>query len=275
MTDRNDHAEGVSLTALLRARFGEDLAVPASLEDDPILCEMAGHRTMRKYHDRPVDDDLLRLVCACGLSAPSKSDLQQADIVVVADPGLRAEIAELIPSMPWIAKAGAFLVVCGNNRRQRAIAALHQEPFPNDHLDPFFNAAVDAGLVLAQLLRAAGAVGLGCCPISVIRNHAARVSELLALPDHVFPVAGLCLGYPAEQRAISPRLDLGLTLHRNRYDESHWERDLEAYDSRREALHRSWGQEDYRWSRAKAQQYATTQRADFGAFVRAKGFSLD
>ena len=111
--------------------------------------------------------------------------------------------------------------------------------------------------------------------ISVIRNHAAAVSDLLALPDHVFPVAGLCLGYPAETRGISPRLDLGLTLHRDRYDETRWPADLEAYDERREAVHRGWGQEGYRWSAAKAKQYATRQREDFGAFVRAKGFKLD
>ena len=134
---------------------------------------------------------------------------------------------------------------------------------------------MDGALVLAHLLRAAGAVGLGCCPISVIRNHAARVSEILTLPDHVFPIAGLCLGYPAEARGISPRLDLALTLHQDGHDESAWREDLTTYDDRREAVHQGWGQQDYRWSKAKAKQYSTQQRADFGAFVRAKGFSLD
>ena len=43
---------------------------------------------------------------------------------------------------------------------------------------------------------AAEAVGLGCCPISVIRNHAEEVGGLLGLPDHLFPVAGLGVGEP-------------------------------------------------------------------------------
>jgi nitroreductase len=274
MSKRIDSASP-RMSDLLSLRFGEDLSVPEELEDNPVLLEMASHRTVRSYSERAIDPQLLRLVCACGLSAPSKSDLQQADIVVVSDPELRSAIAALIPAMPWIERAPAFLVVCGNNRRQRAIADLHGEPFPNDHLDPFFNAAVDAGLVLSQLIRAAGAVGLGTCPISVIRDHAARVSELLELPDFVFPVAGLCLGYPAEERSISPRLDLPLTLHENRYEESGWREHLEDYDTRREALHRTWGQEGFRWSQAKARQYSTPQRADFGAFVRAKGFRLE
>jgi len=272
---QQEESTSPGLSALLARRFGEDVSVPEGLEENPVLLEMAGHRTVRAYSDEAVDPRLMRLVCACGLSAPSKSDLQQADIVLVSDPALRSEIAALIPAMPWIERAPAFLVVCGDNRRQRAIADLHGEPFPNDHLDPFFNAAVDAGLVLAQLIRAAGAVGLGTCPISVIRDHAARVSELLELPDLVFPVAGLCLGYPGEQRSINPRLGLPLTLHEDRYEESDWREHLEAYDTRREALHRTWGQEGYRWSEAKAKQYSTRQRADFGAFVRAKGFRLE
>ena len=263
------------LGELLAARFGERFDVPKELAHDPVLVEMAGHRTIRRYADREVEPGLLRLLCASALSAPSKSDLQQADIVVVSDPTLRKAIADLIPSMPWVGAAPAFVVLCGNNRRQRAIAELHELPFPNDHLDPFFNATVDAALVLAQLLRAAGAAGLGSCPISVIRDHASRVSELLALPDFVFPVAAVCLGYPGEERGISPRLDLSLTLHENRYDESRWQDDLDASDSRREAVHAGWGQTGFRWSKVKAQQYATRQRADFGAFVRSKGFRLD
>ena len=65
------------------------------------------------------------------------------------------------------------------------------KPFPNDHLDLFFNATVDAAIVLATFVRAAEAVGLGCCPISVIRDHAPTISDMLALPDKVIPVAGM------------------------------------------------------------------------------------
>ncbi len=72
------------------------------------------------------------------------------------------------------------------------------KPFPNDHLDQFFNAAVDAGILLASFIRAADAVGLGTCPISVIRDHSARVSEMLGLPQRVIPVAGMCVGWPSE-----------------------------------------------------------------------------
>ena len=264
------------LAQALAQRFGEAVAVPDGLAGLEVLAGIAARRTHRRYAAKPVEAALLRLLAAVALSAPSKSDLQQADIVAVADPETRGAIAALIPTMPWVAEAPAFVVVCGNGRRLLEASALHGEQFANDHLDHFFNASVDAALVLQTLIVAAEAVGLGCCPISVIRNHAARVSALLALPDHVFPVAGLCLGWPAEAGAVKPRLPLSQTLHRDRHDEGNLTAELLAYDRRRGIAegHDPDGTDFIGWSRAKARQYAEPQRRDFGAFVRGKGFRL-
>lgn len=264
------------LAEALAQRFGEAVAVPEGLTGLELLAGIAARRTHRRYAATPVEAALLRLLAAVALSAPSKSDLQQADIVAVADPDTRAAIAALIPNMPWVAEAPAFLVVCGNGRRLLAASALHAEQFANDHLDHFFNASVDAALVLQNLIVAAEAVGLGCCPISVIRNHAVRISELLALPDHVFPMAGLCLGWPAEAGAVKSRLPLSQTLHRDRHDEGELTAALLAYDRRRGIAegHDTDGADFVGWSRAKARQYAEPQRRDFGAFIRGKGFTL-
>lgn len=268
----------------LRDRFGEELAVDPALEGLACLARLASRRVNRRYASRPVPRELVRLLCACALSAPSKSDLQQADILVLNDADKRRTIADLIPDMPWIRQAPVFLVFLANARRVPFIAERRGKPFPNDHLDLFFNASVDAGIVLATFLRAAESVGLGCCPISVIRDHAAKVSALLALPERVIPVAGLCVGWPADAGALSPRLPLDLTLHEDRYDEGDLGAQIAAYDRRRNltrpfAAQRdvaTWGEaRDYGWSEDKARQYAVPQRADFGAFVRAKGFRLD
>jgi nitroreductase/FMN reductase [NAD(P)H] len=272
-----------SIRHSLAQRFGEDIAVDPKLAGLDEIARIAGHSVHRRYDGRPIDPALLRLLCACALSAPSKSDLQQRDIVIVEDQAARKTIADLIPDMPWIGQAPAFLVFCANGRRLPQIAALRGKPFPNDHLDLFFNAATDAALALATFLRAAHAVGLGCCPISVIRDHAAKISELLALPDRVVPYAGLCVGWPSTPGRISARLPLAMTLHVDRYREDDFTAQLEAYDRRRAALQpyaaqrdpQSWGEAaDYGWSEDKARQYAQPQRADFGAYVCARGFKL-
>lgn len=279
-----DDPSAAAIGDALAARFGEDVTVDAALPGLDELARIAGHRTHRRYRAATVDPGLVRLLCACALSAPSKSDLQQCDILVVDDAAARRAIGTLIPDQPWVQNAPVFLVFLGNGRRLKHIAELRAKPFPNDHLDQFFNAAVDAGIVLATFIRAAEAVGLGCCPISVIRDHSAKVSELLRLPDRVFPVAGMCVGWPADKGHISPRLSLSTTLHRDRHDEGDLAAQVDAYDRRRLSVHRygqqrapeRWGEAQvYGWSEDKARQYGVPQRADFGAFVRGKGFGLD
>jgi len=273
-----------SLRDALLERFGELFAVDSGVPGLAELAAIASHRSHRRYLPRAVAPELLRLLCACALSAPSKSDLQQADIVIVSDPAIRKEIVATIPDMPWIEAAPAFLVFAGNGERLPLIAKSHGKPFPNDHLDQFFNAAVDAAIVLATFMRAATAVGLGCCPISAIRDHPGRVSELLQLPARVVPVAGLCVGWPAQAGGITPRLSLETTVHENQYKQRDLGAEIDRYDRRRAARNPyarqrdpgRWGEAPfYGWSEDKARQYAVPTRSDFGAFVRGKGFRLD
>ena len=135
---------------------------------------IARHRVHRRFLPRAVAPELLNLLCACALSAPSKSDLQQADILVVRDRARQSAVAALIPDMPWIAQVPAFLMFLANGRRLPQIAAMRGKPFPNDHLDLFFNAVADSAIVLATFLRAAEAVGLGVARSAPCATRQAR-----------------------------------------------------------------------------------------------------
>ena len=272
------------LLDVLKARFGSAPALKDTPRNVEVLADMANRRVVRRYSDKPLDPALLETLCAVALSAPSKSDLQQADIVVVTDRAQRAKLQALIPENPWAEAGPALLVFCGNNRRHRLLFEWRQRPYVNDHLDPFFNASVDAGIVLATFVAAADRVGLGTCPISQIRNHAREVSEILSLPDHVFPVAGMGVGWPSFEGVMSPRLGLDVTIHHDRYDETGLKAKIAAYDTRRNLTQpyktqryvaKFGASADYGWSEDKARQYSVPERADFGAFVRAKGFKLD
>ena len=275
-----------TVSSLIQARFGESVDVPERLERNPELTGIAAHRSHRAFTDEPVPPVLLRTLLASAFAAPAKSDLQQSCVVHVSDRCVQARIASLIPSMPWIADAPVLLVFCGDNRRIRRICELRGTPFANDHLDSFLNAAVDTGLVMAGFIRAAQAAGLGCCPLSAVRNHAVEVAETVGLPDYVFPVAGMVAGYPAKERKITPRLPLDAFVHTDRYDDSAFERWIESYDARRHAVLAlnpdrqrdpgRFGRADfYGWSQDKARQVAVSEREDFGNFVRSKRFRLD
>ncbi len=280
---RAQNAPAREIEAFVERRFGEPVAVDPEWMGLDHIDSIIKHRVIRRYSDKPVDPEMLRLVCACALSAPSKSDLQQRDIVIVENPTTRKAIADLIPDMPFVGKAPCFLIFLANGRRLPALSQLRGKTFPNDHFDLLFNAVTDASLALATGIAAAEALGLATCPISVIRDHAARIGEWLALPERVIPLAGLCIGWPSDQGRMSPRLPLAMTLHRDRYDESDWVAQLDAYDRRREAIAPFREQRDparfgqsphYGWSEDKARQYAVPQRTDFGAYIRSRGFSM-
>ena len=276
---------GSTFQALMQERFGtsfdEDMGTLA-----PVLERILSRRTHRSYAAQAVTESLLRTLIAAALSASSKSDYQQVSVLIVNDADKRRTIADLIPAMPWIGAAPAFLIFCADARRMRRVSELRGHPSANANLEAFFNASVDAALTMQTFILAAEAVGLGCCPISVIRNHLETICPLLELPPGVLPVAGLCVGYPAVRGHVSLRLSPAVTVHVDRYDDAALAAEIEAYDRRRDARHAIPPEKQranqkygtvafYGWSEDKARQLADGEGNSFGAFVRKHGFNLD
>ena len=252
------------IAAAVGRRFGAALEVPSALPNLDALAALNERSVCRRYRPDPVPEALVQLLCAAALAAPTKSDLQQATIVRLADPAKRAAVCALLPGSPWLVQAPELLVFCADGWRLRRLFARKGVGFPNEHLDAFFNAAVDAGIALSAFVSAAELTGLGTCPISQIRDHVARIDELLGLPDWVVPVAGLALGYPEAKEPMSVRLSLTATVHTDRYDTRAVERELDAYDARRGCD----------WTGDKVRQYSSVMRAGFGAHVGRKRFRL-
>ncbi|MBZ0141095.1 MAG: nitroreductase family protein [Pseudorhodoplanes sp.] len=150
-----------SLADLIRERFGEEVLVPPHLQGLDPLAVLAARGATRAFRKEPVDPALIRILCATALSSPTKSDLQQRDIVIVRDRDLRARLDALMPTQEWLPAAPVLPVFCGNNRRQRQIHGWRGKAFANDHLDAFFNSAIDAGIALSAFVSAAALVELG------------------------------------------------------------------------------------------------------------------
>jgi nitroreductase len=273
------------LANLLEDRFGLDLAIEMSEPIDPALVRVLARRTHRRFTSKPVPDPLVDLLLCAALSASSKSDFQQASVIKVKDAQRRAAIAAHFPSMPWIGTSPVFLVFCADPRRLDRISSLRGHPRPNNDLEAFLNATVDAALAMQTFILSAEAVGLGCCPISVIRNQLPSVAGILKLPEGVFPVAGLCVGYPSDQGHISMRLPPSLTVHTDEYDDSRLKQEIDAYDRRRSERHAigreqqrnpaKFGHADfYGWSEDKARQAAEPEGARFAAHVKETWFSF-
>jgi FMN reductase [NAD(P)H] len=267
---------------LFTARFGIDQ--PGVEIPDPIA-PLVDRRVVRRYTDQPVPDPLLDGLLAAAQSAPAKSDLQQYSVVVMRDPQRIKQIADWIGTMDWIATAPVFLVWCGDMRRGQRLCAQHHMPHANNNLDTFLNTAVDCALAMGQFMTAAELVGLGTCPISYVRSHIERVSPLLGLPTGVYPLAGLTVGWPVFRRPVSMRLPPSVVVHRERYDDSALEENVQAYDERRRAREPVAAgslknndvyppRDGVGWSENVARQLSVPERFGFAAYLKTRGFEL-
>ena len=102
----------------------------------------------------------------------------------------------------------------------------------------------------------------------------------------MFPVAGLCLGYPVAAGHISMRLPLDLTVHTDRYDDAHLDEAVDSYDRRRDARYSIPREQQrapevfghalfYGWSEDKARQATEREGLAFSAYLRSHGFSME
>lgn len=269
----------------LKLRFADDAADGGGVGTVPFLQQTLARRTVRRYTERMPAQALLDVLTATALSASAKSDFQQTSILRVVDPVLRAAIGAMFPAMPWIAAAPVFFVFLGDARRLERIGRMRGKPVANGTLEGFFNATVDAALALQTFILGSESAGLGCCPISVIRNRIDEIAPLLGLPDQVFPVAGLCVGYPADPGYVSLRLPRAVTVHTDCYSDQALAQHVDSYDSTRHDRHplrheqqretATFGvAEFYGWSEDKARQAAKPEGAAFPVYLREHGFSF-
>jgi nitroreductase/FMN reductase [NAD(P)H] len=274
------------IETLVRRRFGNAVDVGPETAAGETVRGILSRRSCRKYRQEPLAPGLLRLLLASAMSAPSKSDLQQVSVIHVSDREKQGRIAALSPDTAWAAAAPLFLVWCGDSRRIRRVSRWRDHDFANDHLDAFFNAAVDTGIAMQTFIIAAESMGLGCCPLSQVRDNIRQLSAELELPQWVFPVAGLCVGWPDGESHTSMRLPLEVTVHENRYDDASLQQQVATYDRRREEAEptavsqqrmrdRFGISDDYGWSENRSRQYAVAARQDFGEYIRAQGFNLE
>ena len=110
------------------------------------------------------------------------------------------------------------MVWCADVRRS-AIACRNAGGFGHHRHDrgSFVIATVDVALAAQNAVVAAESLGYGICYIGAVRNDPQTVSDLLELPEDVYPVFGLCIGVPDQDPEVKPRLPLDLVLREETY----------------------------------------------------------
>lgn len=241
---------------------------------NPILQAQKSHKSIRQYTDQSIDSTLLEELIAAAQGAASSSFIQAYSIVQVTQPEHRQQIANLAGGQKWVEQAAEFLVICADLTRVEYCSQKQGLGDLEGQTEHFIAATTDATFMAQNLMLGAESVGLGAVFIGGIRNDPQQVAELLALPDQVYPIFGLCLGYPDAEPECKPRLPVASILHKGQYDASRCAADVEAYDAQMQAYYanRDSNQKQSNWSEQTAAAVQKKKREHMLSFLQARGF---
>ncbi|MCE5387520.1 MAG: oxygen-insensitive NADPH nitroreductase [Acidithiobacillus sp.] len=239
-----------------------------------VIDVLQSHRSIRRFRPDPLPDGLLEEIVRAGQQAPTSSNLQAYRILRITEPGLRSQLADWAGAQEYVRLAPEFLVFCADLRRAQRICQRQETPFVAGMTEHFLIATIDAALCAQNCVVAAESEGLGVCYIGAVRNHPEEISQALALPEQVYPIFGLCLGYPDQDVERKPRLPLRAVLQENRYSEAEDAELLAQYDQQMQQYyqHRSDHQKDSRWTQEVAAHVGREARPHMAGFLHRRGF---
>ncbi|OXM85108.1 oxygen-insensitive NADPH nitroreductase [Paenibacillus rigui] len=234
------------------------------------------HRSIRKFKDAPLSGEQVDSIIGSAQMASTSSNVQAYSIIGVTDPDKKKRLAELTGNQAYVEHCGLFLVFCADLYRNQVAVSMHEQPF-HQNTESFLVASLDAALAAQNAAVAAESLGLGICYIGGIRNKPQEVSELLELPQLVYPVFGMCIGVPDQAPSSRPRLARPAVYHPNAYNAGRTRSDIEAYDevTREYYKERTQGKVLTTWSKGLADKYREPVRAHIRPFLEARGFRLE
>ena len=277
----------IDVSNLYQNRYGKKTDQNFSKIDiTPLINSIISRASVRKFSKKNISKELLTLLLTAAQSAPSKSNLQQYSIMVIQNQSLKNEISKLIGDTKWALTAPVFLLFLADIRRNIKITNHKGYNHKNNNVDTFMNGVIDSALSMQSMISASESIGLGICPISMIRNIIDEVKNLCKLPKGVFPIAGLALGWPDEKSPVSIRLPQDIVTHYNTYNEKNLMDKINQYDERvfkvapiernKQRHVDIYGvAKKGTWSENISRQLSVAERKDFKKWLKNHGFSLE
>jgi len=168
---------------------------------------LRSRRSIRKYQEKPVEEEKIQLLIEAALRAFSSKNTQPWEFVVVTEPETLQKLAKARPAgSAFLENAKLAFVVCADPSKT----------------DVWIE---DASIASAILHLAAADIGLGSCWSQIrTREHdskksaGAYVAELLGLREGLEVEAMIAMGYPAENKPPRPEEELDYQkISRERY----------------------------------------------------------
>lgn len=270
----------VNAQSKLAARYGVPQGSPLEPWNETID-QLLDHRSVRGFTDQPLPEGTIQTLIAAAQSASTSSNLQVWSVVAVQDSERKARLSALAGNQPYIHQAPLFFVWLADLSRVTRVAeqqGVELKAVP--YLESLLLGTIDAALAAQNAVVALESLGLGSVYIGAIRNDIEGVAKELQLPAQVYPVFGLCVGYPSTDRPakVKPRLPQSAVLHHEIYSAEADVKAVAEYDERLGAFYQREGMKASGWSEQVINRLSSVSnlhgREELVQELKAMGFGL-
>ncbi len=237
------------------------------------------HRSVRQFKDEPLSKETVEKLVKAGQMASTSSYVQAYSIIGITDPEIKQALKEVSGQQHVVDNGYLFVYVIDYYRH----SLINQETQGN--MQPSFESAegllvgtIDVALAAQKVALTAEDMGLGIVYLGSLRNDVGRVSEILNLPEHVFPLFGMAVGVPSDDDQGSPkqRLPFEHVFHENQYnaDKEQQLNQIKQYDKDIQEYYekRTQGKRSESWSEQIKNMMSKKTRPDILEKLNLKGF---
>ncbi len=197
-----------------------------------VIEQMNQHRSIRKYKNQAVPDEMINTIIEAGVTASSSGNMQSFSIIVTKDKKIREEMHAAHFHQSMVMDAPVMITFCADFNRMRLWLQASGAAMNFDNFMSFMIASIDATLVSQNVALAAESLGLGICYMGTTLASCDQIAKILNCPEHVVPVVGFSLGYPDEAPLERKRLPTKALVHHETYQNFSPERIAETYEER-------------------------------------------
>lgn len=185
-----------------------------------MISTMKERRSIRKYSDRPVSEELINELLSVAMRASNTGNMQLYSVIVTRDEENKKKLSPAHFNQPMITEAPVVLTFCADANRFVKWAEQRNAHAGFDNLQTFMTSSIDAMLFAEAFAEAAEEKGLGICYLGTTTYNADKIIDILNLPELVVPITTITVGYPKEPLpAVSERLPLEAVMHKEQYSD--------------------------------------------------------
>jgi len=180
---------------------------------------LLNHKSVRKYRQKEIADDLLNQIIECGAKASNTGNMQLYSVIVTKDSENKKKLAPLHFNQPMVQQAPVVLTVCLDVNRFTKWCDVNSANHGYDNMLWFVSGVIDSMLFAQNICVAAENYGLGICYLGTTLYNAPEIIQVLKIPQGVFPVTTITMGYPDESPDATDRLPLEGIVHFETYSD--------------------------------------------------------